>query len=141
MSSTRPVTREDVVGHRLVEIVQAFTTGKAAHVALTFYRLDNGVPLFLPRHAEHEIVAEQPPPEAEPIVHPLLLDHVIGQTIVEVYHAGEYSSDNSPYLALENGYMVDDVIACPIGLRLLGLYIYPPGEIDMATLVPFWSQR
>jgi hypothetical protein len=38
-----PLTREDIVGHRLVEITQIFESGEACNLVYTYYRLDSGV--------------------------------------------------------------------------------------------------
>jgi len=137
-----PLKREDLVGHWLVEISETFESAEVCNLVCTFYRLDSGVVFTLPGPWVDEIVAEEPPADATPIK-PSSLESVLGQEIVEIYRAAPEANlpDDSPYLALQNGYILTDVMGLPKGIPGMGLWVYPPGEIDMADLLPFWGRR
>lgn len=135
--------RDNIVRHRLIEIVGHFELGEGAcDFAHTFYRLDSGAAFTLPGPWADTIGATEPPPEAKPIQHSLM-EQLLGQEIVEVYRAAPDSdlSDDSPYVLLRNGYIFTDIMGSPKGISDEGLWVFRPGEIKMSDLLPFWAPQ
>lgn len=133
--------RADIIGRKLIAVLQSQTTVKYdLEWVYTYYRLDSGVAFLLGLDELGSFLAEEPPPDCTsqdaPEFQPL-----IGRTIVDVLRQppGSRSFHDSPYLVLENGYLVTDVLGYPIGCGYAGLHIYAPGEIDRLKLVDYFS--
>lgn len=133
--------REDLVGRTLVAITGTFEEGEGVcNFAYTFYRLDSGTAFTLPGPWCHTIAAVEPPPDASPIKHSLM-EHLLGQEIVDIYLAAPEADlpDDSPYVLLRNGYIFSDIMGSPKGIADEGLRVYRPGDIDRSQLLPFWG--
>lgn len=136
----RDLGRDEIVGHRIVQILQFFEQGEGVcNFAFTFYCLDSGVVFTLPDPSAGEIGANKPPAATKPAKHPCL-DQVLGQVIQEVCRPIAKSNlpDDCTYLVLGNGYVITDVIGSPEGIADEGLWVYPPEEIDTSHFVPLW---
>ncbi len=133
--------RDDVVGRTLVAIMQSgLLIERSMAWVYTYFRLDNGAVFALPLDDAGGFLAEEPRPECSPQDYPELKP-VLGQRILNVLREGPDSDacHFSPYLIMENGYIVTDVMGCPEGLNDAGLYVYSPGEIDTSTLIDFFA--
>lgn len=134
---------EDIVGRTLVAITGTFEEGYGVcDFANTFYRLDSGTAFALPGLWCDTLAAVEPPPDAKPIEHPLM-EHLLGQQIVDVYRPAPEARlpDDSPYVLLRNGYMFSDIMGSPKGIGDQGLWVYRPGDIDTLQLLPFWGHK
>jgi hypothetical protein len=133
--------RNDVIGRTLVSIVQNGSTEPGGmDWAFSYYRLDSGAVFGLGCQDNGTFVSEIVPEDAGPIEHPLI-DHVLGQQIVQVLRDGPESGMHldSPYLVLQNGLLVTDVMGAPQGLGAVGVYIYTADEVDLSKLIEFFD--
>lgn len=132
--------RNEVFGRTLVEILQSpLVTEKEIDWVYTFFRLDSGAAFCLPLDDAGSFGVEEPPPNCEPQDYPELKP-VLGQRITAVPRLGPNAGfcHDSPYLVLENGYVVTDEMGDYHGLAAAGLYVYAPSEIDTSTMVDFF---
>jgi hypothetical protein len=139
----KELRRDDVIGHRLVDIRQRATwNDNGLDWAWTYYVLDSGVTFFLPADWVDVFVLEPVPSDAGPLGDNPVLDNVYNKEIVEVLRwqrdCGAWP--DSTYLLLEDGYLVTDVLAERHGLGAAGVHVFGPGEIDTAGFRPFWSK-
>ena len=133
--------RDDVLGRRLVAIVQSDSLNQVGmDWVYTFFRLDSGATFCLPCEDAAGFVTEEPKPASTSLDHPDIKP-VIRQRIMTVLRRGpEADHDHdSPYLVMENGYVVTDVMGDYHGTASAGLYIYPPTEIDTSKMVDFFG--
>ena len=139
MSNNRELARAEVVGQQLREIRQSGDADQdCLDWAESFFCLDSGVIFSLPLESADGLCTEELPPDAEPIAHPLL-SHVLGQRIADVLQPPEHVHFESLCLLMENGYLLCDVIGAPHGTAGAGVFIYSPGEIDMAQFRSIWN--
>ena len=138
MTDVRPLEPNEIVGHRLEEIVQRRESGgddAVCNFAYSCFCLDSGVLFTLPG-----LLIESPPDKTQRI-DDSPFEHIYGQKIVAVHRALPHSDlayFDSPFLELENGYIVTDVIGSPKGIADEGVWVFAPGEIDAKDLAPFW---
>ena len=106
----------------------------------SFFRLCSGATFCLPFEDAGGFCVELPSDDAEPIEHEDL-KHVLGQRITHVLRDGPESDlcHDSPYLILENGFVVTDVMGAPHGTGSAGVYVYRSEEVDLSKLIPFFS--
>jgi hypothetical protein len=139
MSIHRDLERADIVGQKLREIRQSGETNQdGLDWAESFFCLDSGVVFSLPLESANSLCAEELPPDAEPIMHPHL-SHILGQRIADVLRPPEDVHFESLCLLMENGHLVCDVVGAPRGTGGAGVFIYSPGEIDMAKFRSIWE--
>lgn len=105
--------RHDVIGRAIVSIVQSGTNNASKEMdwAFTFFQLDSGAVFCLPFEDAGAFLTEIPPKDAQPLEH-LRLDSVLGKRIVHVLRDGPESKmgHDSPYLILDNGFAVTNVL-------------------------------
>jgi hypothetical protein len=133
---------EDVVGHRLVAILQSGVIELAyTNQIQTFYRLESGVTFFLPFADAGRLIAELPPPECRE-VNLEELRPILGQRISAVLQLPPELDweDDSPCLLLENGYVVTDIMGSPPGIGSEGLHIFAPGELEISKMKQFFVE-
>ncbi len=144
MSQIQPGTdlqRDDVVGRKLVAVLQSpAILEKGMEWVYTYFRLDNGAVFALPVEDADAFLAEEPRPECSPQDYPELKP-VLGQRIVSVLRNGPDSDagEDSPYLLMENNYIITDVMGYPAGVGYAGLHLCKPGEIDTSALIDFFA--
>src|SRR5687768_3001227 len=105
--------RDDIVGRKLVGIRQVFKMNdNGLDWAHTFYALDSGASFCLTLQGGGGFCVETTPADAKPLDGPQL-GLVLGQRIAHVLEDGAEvcSGFDYPYLVLENGYAVTDVLA------------------------------
>ena len=143
--------RDDVIGCRLVDVVQSTTlddeddSGEVSNVddgmdrVYTFYRLDSGATFSLPFDDAGAFSSEEPARGAVSLNHPQVKP-VLGQRIIKVVRRGPDADfyHDSPYLIMENGYAVTDVMVYPSGVGYAGVHVYSPQEIDFSKMVDFF---
>lgn len=130
------LSRDHVVGQRLVAILQSgLIVEDGMEWVYTYFRLDNGAVFALPIEDAGGFLAEAPRPECSRQDYPELTP-VLGQRIVSVLRDGPDSDvcHDSPYLIMENGYIVTDVMGYPAGPGYAGLDVYAPGVAREAGL-------
>jgi hypothetical protein len=136
------LNRKDVIGHRLVAIVQSGVIEMAhTNQIQTFYRLDSGVTFFLPFADTGGLSAEIPPPECKE-VNLDKLRSILGQRITAVLQLPPELDweDDSPCLLLENGYVVTDIRGSPPGIGSEGLHIFDPGALEISKMKEFFAE-
>lgn len=132
--------RNDVVGRTLVEILQTpLVTEREIDWVYTFFRLDSGASFCLPFDDAGRFCVEEPSAECTPQDYPDLRP-VLGQRVTAVLRRGPDSGicHDSPYLIMENGYVITDVMGDYHGLASAGVYVYAPSEIDTSSMVDFF---
>ncbi len=144
--------RNDIVGFRLVEIVQSesldddtpeeSSADDGMDRVYTFYRIDSGAIFFLPFDDAGAFSTEEPPHDAVPLDHPGAKP-VMGQRIIDVVRHGpdaDFDHD-SPYLIMDNGYAITDVMVYPHGVDYAGVHVYAPDEIDLSKMIEFFPEQ
>ena len=108
----------------------------------TFFRLDSGAVFALPLVGCNRFLFETPRPECRE-QNCLDLQPILGRTIENVLQDGPDSENghDSPYLLMDNGYLVTDVMGYPSGCGYAGLHIYAPGEIDTKAMIEFFQME
>jgi hypothetical protein len=136
------LARRDVIGRRIVSIVQSGTMNDAKGMdwAYTFFYLDSGAVFCLPCEDAGGFLVELPPDGSQPLEDPQF-DFVLGQQIVQVLRDGPETQicEDSPCLVLENGFLVTDVMGAPHGLGAVGVYLYEPDEVDISKMTDFFT--
>ena len=145
MSSVPPGTdlgRDDVIGRMLVEIVQSeHINENGLDLVYSFFRLDSGATVFLPFDDAGRFLTEEPPADAATLDH-VLAKPVLGQRIADVVRQGPDADfyHDAPYLIMDNGYVVTNVLSDYHGTGYAGLHVYMPGEIDVSQMADFFSK-
>ncbi|WP_254506658.1 hypothetical protein [Anatilimnocola floriformis] len=138
MADQPPIPREQIIGQRLAAILQVGESASGIDLVTTFYRLESGLTFFLPFEDSLDFFGEEPPLESKPLTAPALAS-VVGQRIVEVLRPlPGISGVESPYLMLENGLVVFDVMGAHEGTGGAGLFILQPEDWDRARFCAFW---
>ena len=133
--------RDDVIGRKLVDIVQSGSINDdGMDWVYTFFRLDSGATFCLPCENAGGFLTEEPKPDSTSQDHPKV-QSVLGQQIVAVLRQGPEgdSFHDSPYLVMENGYVVTDVMGDYHGTGYAGCHVYSPNEINTSTMVEFFA--
>jgi hypothetical protein len=131
--------RDDIIGRRLVDIVQSSSIDDdGMDWVYTVFRLDSGATFFLPRDDVGRFLAEEPPLDSTSLDHPDVRP-VLGQRIRSVLRQGPDADfyHDSPYLVMENGYVVTDVMGDYHGMGYAGLHVYAPTDIDTSTMIDY----
>jgi hypothetical protein len=133
--------RDDVIGRKLIDVLQSGTiVENDMEWVYTFFRIDSGAVFCLPFADAGGLVVEEPRSDCTSRDYPELKP-VFGQRIVNVFRDGPDAECclDSPYLIMDNGYVITDVMGYPEGPGRAGLYIYAPGHIDTSKMIDFFS--
>ena len=144
MSHVSPGTelgRNDVIGHKITDILQSDRTIEDdMEWVTTYYCLDSGAILFLPDEDAGGFIAAEPDTNCTSQNY-RQLKPVLGRLIANVVRVGpqcDYYHDR-PYLILDNGYAVTDVMGYPVGPGYAGLHIYGPDDCELSKMIDFFD--
>ncbi len=133
--------RDDVIGRKLVDVVQSASINEdGLDRVYTFFRLDSGATFCLPFDDAGGFLAEEPRSDSVSLDHPDVKS-ILGQRVAAVLRQrpdADFYHD-SPYLVMENGYVVTDVMGDYHGTGYAGLHVYPPGNIDPSAMLDFFA--
>lgn len=133
--------RNDVIGRRIVEILQSdMKIEDDMEWVTTYYCLDSGAILFLPDEDAGGFLAADRDAACTPQDYPEL-EPVLGRVIVNVVRVGPDSDfyHDRPYLVLDNGYTVTDVMGYPVGPEYAGLHVYGPDDAELSKMIEFFN--
>ncbi|WP_425615062.1 hypothetical protein NA78x_004951 [Anatilimnocola sp. NA78] len=128
-----------VLGHVLAEIRQVCEDNvNGLDWTTSYFVLESGVSFALPGEWGEGLCRESLPAGS---VRLSGVDAVAGKRIAALLRPqiGADIPNESLYLLFEDGYLVTDITGAYHGTSSTGIYIFPPGEIDMRQLVAVWG--
>ncbi|QDU31354.1 hypothetical protein ETAA8_65100 [Anatilimnocola aggregata] len=133
------LTPDQVIGRTLIEIRQVCESNvNGMDWATIYFVLDSKLSFTLPGEWGAGLCLDFVPDEAVPLSG---ADVIHGTRILALLRPKEGATipNESLCLLFENGYIACDIMGDYHGTGSPGLYLFPPGEVDLGQLEPVWG--
>lgn len=141
MKNGDTLTRDDVIGRKIVAIHQVFRWDvEGIDQSCCYFLLDSGLSFYLPGECADRLWFEHIPPDADRFDDSDIAD-VLDQPIEAVLRERprNFISYESLFLLLKNRWMLAQCMAGFHGTGFAGLKQLSPADYDLNDFEPFWS--